>query len=73
VVPEAIYNQAVQAGTATVTFLPNDPTTSAVGDSIPINYESFAIGLGMLVTSAAIAIYRRRQRKQVEAYIRGAA
>jgi hypothetical protein len=73
VVPEAVYNQAVQAGEATVTFLPNDPTVSAVGDAVPINYESFAMGIGLLATSAAIAIYRRRQWKQVEAYIRGAA
>ena len=73
VVPEAVYNQALQAGTDTVTFLAKDPMVSAVGDAVPINYESFAIGIGLLATSTAIAIYRRRQWKQVEAYIRGAA
>jgi hypothetical protein len=70
-VTESQFNEIRQNGKAQVTYLAADPTQSAVGGIVKPNYEPLAMGIGLLAVSGGIALYRRRQWKQVETYIHG--
>jgi len=65
------YDEILRVGKGDVTLLAADPTQSAVGGIVKPNYEPLAMGVGLLAVSGGIALYRRRQSKQVEAYLHG--
>lgn len=71
VVSKTQYDTIVQAGEATVTYLPNDPETSVVGDTVKVEAEPFAIGGGLLLVSLGLWWYQRREWQKIHAYITG--
>jgi hypothetical protein len=71
VVGKPLYDQIVQNGETTVTYAPSDPETSAVGAKLPINTEPLAIGAGLLLVSAGVWWYQRREWQKIYAYMTG--
>ena len=71
VVPKAQYDAIVQAGEATVTYSPDNPENSVVGDTVKIDTEPLAIGGGLLLVSAVVWWYQRREWQKILAYVTG--
>jgi hypothetical protein len=70
VVSEGDFKQAEATGESTVTYLPSDPTFSAIGEPTSQASEMLAIGVGVLLFGCAIKWYFYRQWKAVEQYVR---
>lgn len=71
VVSKELFDQIAQQGEATVTYLPDSPETSSVGGQTRINTEPLAIGGGLVLVSAVVWWYQRREWKKIHAYITG--
>jgi hypothetical protein len=70
-VSEGVFNEITRTGKTTVTYLPSDPTQSAVGDVIKADTEPLAIGVGLFLVGIAVHFYLRRQASRLEAYVTG--
>lgn len=71
VVTNAIYDEAKRTGEFPVTFLPADPTVSVVGREAVYEFESFAIGAGLLAGAFFIRWYLRRQMANLDRFLTG--
>lgn len=71
IVPEAIFQQALQAGQYPVTYSPKDPTASMVNDDLSAEVEPIVIGFGLILFSMGVWYYLRRQSLSVDRYLAG--
>ena len=69
IVSEVIYNQALQARQAPVTYLPSEPERSAVGNDFQPDTEPLAIGGALILFALAVSFFLRWQVKRVQGYL----
>jgi hypothetical protein len=68
---ESVYRDAKQNGAVEVTYLPSDPTISAVGSNFHYDAEPIAIGIGVFVFGLVLHFYLRWKLAQVVNYVQG--
>lgn len=72
-VSKSLYDTALRQEELPVTYLPEDPAQAVAGSEIPIQWESFAIGGGLILAAAAVWYFLRRQALKVAQFIHSAA
>ncbi len=70
IVPEAIYQQARQAGQHPVIYSARDPEFSIVNGDLSSEIEPLIIGLGLCLFSGGVWYYLRRQSASLDRYLR---
>lgn len=71
VVPEAIYQQARQAGQYPVIYSARDPEFSIVSGDLSAEIEPLVIGIGLCLFSVGVWYYRRRQSASLDRDLQG--